>query len=171
MRSRWPEVRRPSVGRHLRGEPLELAAADVFEVLAQRIRGRFLVEIHGHAKALRDFARRLLRERDAVLHGDAFNRHERDDVDGAKTRMLARVSAQVDRAGSRFEEREHGGLERCRIAGERDHRSVMRGVGGIVEQPRARHAAHRINDPFDNVGSTTLADVGNALDDRHRRQC
>ena len=70
-------------------EPFELAAADVFEILARGIRRRVLVEVHRHGEALRDRRGDVLRQRHAVVHRRALDRHERDDVDGAEPRMLA----------------------------------------------------------------------------------
>ena len=128
------------------GEPLELAAADVLEVAPRGIRRGLFIEIDGHLEPLSHGGRRLLRQRHALGHRDAFDRDERHDVDGAEARMLAGVRPQVDRRRCRLEQREHGGLERRRFAGQRQHRSVVRGIGRVVEHAHARHAAHGVDD-------------------------
>ena len=109
-------VRRAEVGRplrllQLRGQALELAAADVLEVAARGRRRRLLVEEDGQlVPRARLRPPTVARQRDAVGHRHALDRHERDDVDGAEARVLARVLAQVDAREARVEERQHGGL-------------------------------------------------------------
>ena len=58
MRRRGAEVGRPSGRRHLRREALELAATDVLEVLARRVRRRLLVQVDRHAESRRRPRRR-----------------------------------------------------------------------------------------------------------------
>ena len=41
-------------------------------------------------------------------------------------------------------------------------------IGREVEHANARHAANRVDDRGDDLGAASLADVGNAFDDRHR---
>ena len=92
MRRGRAEVGRPLRPRHLRREPFELAAADVFEVLPRGLAGGFLVEIDRHARsARRPSAPTSLRQRHAVGHRHALDRDERHDVDRAEPRMLALV--------------------------------------------------------------------------------
>jgi len=68
---------------HLCRQPFELAAADVFQILARRAQGRLFVEIHRDLKAFGDGGPRSPRERGAFRHRDVVNRHKRDDVHGA----------------------------------------------------------------------------------------
>ncbi len=98
--------------RHLRREPLELAAPDVLEVLARRIGGRLLVEIDRDAEPFGDGRGDVLRQRDALLHRDALDRHERHDVDRAEPRMLALVLPEIDGGQRLLEERHRRRLER-----------------------------------------------------------
>ena len=78
------------------GQPLELAAPDVFEIPARGVRGRFLVQIHRDLEARRHFGAHFPCERDAVGHRRALDRHERHDVDGAEPRVLAAMPAKID---------------------------------------------------------------------------
>jgi hypothetical protein len=43
----------------------------------------------------------------------------------------------------------------------------VRGIGGVVEQTRPANAPYRFDDPCDDVGTASFADVRHALDDRH----
>ena len=142
VRRRRAEVGRPARRRHLRGQPLELTAPDVFEVLARRVVRRLLVEEDRDPEACRRRAAPTsLRERDAVGHRDAFDRHERHDVDGAEPRMLAAVAAagRSPRTAARTA-RAIACFERRGVAGQREHRAVVRGIGGVVEQADAGRA-------------------------------
>ncbi len=129
VRRSRPEVGRPAGRRHLRGEPFELSATDVLEVLAGRIRRRLFVEVDGNTEPLGDRGADVLRQRDAVRHGDALDRDEGHDVDGAETRMLALVLTQVDGRHGLLEQREHGRFERGGVADQREDGSVVRRVG------------------------------------------
>ena len=62
-----------------------------------------------------------------------------------------------------------GGRHHClfdpgRVAGEREHGSVVRDVGGVIEQSRRPHGAPH-GDLVDDVTTTSPADVGHAFDD------
>ena len=81
--------------------------------------------------------------------------------------MLAGVRAEIDRGDRALVHREHRRLDRRRVAGHREHRSVVRRVRRIVEQADARHGADGGGDRLDDFGPPPLADVGNALDDWH----
>ena len=62
----------------------------------------------------------------------------------------------------------YGLLDRGRVAGQREHRSVVRDVGGVIEQSRAVRTADCIGDRVDDVTTTSLADVGHAFDQSHK---
>ena len=74
----------------------------------------------GSANAFRDGGADVLGERHAISHRGALDRNERDDVDGADAGVLAAVLPQVDGVYGDVEERERGGLERGRVADERE---------------------------------------------------
>ena len=139
------EVRRPLRLRHLGGEPFELTAADVLEVLAARgfVAKPLRRERPARANRSATVAADVLRQRDAVGHRRALDRDERHDVHGAEARMLALVCSQIDGGDGGCEEREGRRLERRRIPDEREDRTVVRGVGRMVEQPHARAAERR----------------------------
>ena len=111
--------------------------------------------------------RKIFRQLDAIAHRHAFDGDERHDVDGAEPRMLAFVRAEIDVGNGALEERHHRALDAGLIASEREHRSVVRGVGGMIEQAHAGHGRNRVDHARDHVGTTAFADVRNAFDE-HR---
>ena len=170
MRRRRAVIGGPAVRLHLRFQPLELAAADVFEVPAGgRPRG-FFIEVDGNPEARRDLGRHVICQPYAILHRHAFDRHERHDVHGAEPRVLAAMRAEIDRADRFREEREDGGLQRRGVTREREHGSVVRPVGRIVEQPRAIHVPNRRGEPLDDVAAPPFTHVRNALDHGHENR-
>ena len=70
-----------------------------------------------------------LGERDALGHRHALDRDERHDVDGAEARVLTLMLPQIDRPGRDLEQREDRRLDAGGVAGEREDRAVVRGVG------------------------------------------
>ena len=86
--------------------------------------------------------------------------------------MLALVLPQVDRRRARLlEERQRRRLDRGGVAGQREHRAVVRRVGGVVEQADARRLPDRVREALDDLGAAAFADVGNGFDDGHARLC
>ncbi len=166
MRLRRTEVGRPLRGRELGRQPLELAAPDVLEVAAAGRRRGLLVEEHRHAEAVGDRGAGVARQRHAVGHRRALDRHERHDVDGAESRMLAVMAPQVDlgqrRARTaRCTAASSAGRSPAKVSTERwwvasDWTSSRRMPG------TARTAAR---DGLDRRRVAALADVGDALDD------
>ena len=61
-------------------------------------------------------------------------------------------------------------LDRGRVAGEREPGSVMRDVGGIIEQSRAIRTPDPIGESVDDATTTFLADVGHAFDQSHSHE-
>src|SRR5436190_681767 len=53
------------------------------------------------------------------------------------------------------------------VAGHGEDGTVVRGVGGMVEQADAGYRADGGDDRVDHFGPASLADVGNTLDDWH----
>ena len=171
MRRRRAEVRRPARRRHLRGEPFELAAADVLEVLARRIAPTPPRTGRPARRTARATSRAdVLRQRHAVGHRHALDRDERHDVDRAEARMLARVRAQIDARRPRARTaRGPPPSTRRGVAGEREHRAVVRRVGRVVEQPHAgRRRGSRRRCAATTSGAASFADVGNAFDQHTR---
>ena len=167
MRRRRAEVWRPRGLRHLGGQPLELPATDVFEVLASRVRRGLLIEVHGERETLGDLGGDRLRQRHARCHGHALDGNERHHVDRAQAGVLAFMGAQVDGGNRAFEQlgnarRQGGGRSR-----QREHRAVVRGIRLDVEDPQAGDRAQRVGQAGDDVAATPFADVGDTFDGRH----
>jgi hypothetical protein len=115
------EGRRPVVGRplgllQLLGPRLVLADADVGEGPARRARGGVLVEIDRDAELITDAFAQPMRERGAIFHRDARDRHERDHVGRALARVGAGVAGHVDTLGGAADQPEGGS---CRPRGRR----------------------------------------------------
>ena len=97
MRHRRSEVGRPAFRGHLPCQTFELAAADVLQILARRVRGRLFVEICRYLKALGDGSARSPCERGALRHRDAVDRHKRHAVHAADSGVHAALRPAVDR--------------------------------------------------------------------------
>ena len=138
MRRRRAVVGRPCRLRHLRRQPFELAAPDIFEVLARRIRRRVFVQEDRQREPRRHVGGNRLRQLHALRHRHAFDRNERHHVDGAHARMFALVRAQVDVGKRALEQHRNAGGQRRGVAGQREDRAVVRGVGLHVEHAQAR---------------------------------
>src|SRR6266542_1427270 len=133
MRNGGPEVRRPLRRGHLRGEPFELAATDVLQVLPERVIRRFLVEEHRQVESCRRFGTHVLRQRDALLHRHPFDRHEWYDVDSAESRMFTAMRTEIDEGKRLLEEREGRSLDAGGVADEREDGAVVRRIRRVVE--------------------------------------
>jgi hypothetical protein len=162
-----PVIRRPLRRFHLRSQSFEFAAPDVFEILASGVRRRVLVEIDRDPEPARDVGRRFLRQRHALLHRHAFDRDERHDVDSPEPRVLAGVLTEIDDRERRFIEGEHRLFDRLGVSRESHDRSIVRRVGGVVEDAHPVNASHRADDRVDHVVAPPFADVRYTLDDRH----
>ncbi len=110
------------------------------------------------------------RERHAVRHRHAFERHERHDVHRADARMLAAMRAQIDVGDRALEQRQHRALDAGGVAGEREDRAVVRRVGGVIEQAHAVDRANRVGHRRDDLGPASFADVRHAFDDHTSRR-
>ena len=101
----------------------------------------------------------------AVVHRRVAQRDERDDVDGADPRVLAAVLLHVDVGDGLLHEplqaRGHGVV----LAGDGEHRAVVAGVRGAVEQEDAGDRGQGVGEPLDHVEATALGDVGHAFDE------
>ena len=89
----------------------------------------------------------LARQRDAIGHGHAFDRDERDDIHGSEPRVLAAVRAKVHRPRCVRSPPEAGSPTRrlSDVACKREDAAVVRGIGLHVEhaKPGHRTAARR----------------------------
>ena len=153
----------------LLAQPLELAAADVGEVLAVGARGGALVQEDGDLELAPDALAELARERDAVLHRRSLERDEGHDVGGAHARVLAGVRGEVDvslrlaDAGERrVGDRASTGATKvmtcgCATASERD----------VEHERRRRRRRSRRGSRRSTSGRRPSEKFGNALDELH----
>ena len=128
---RGAEVRLPGRVGELLCEALVLAAPDVREAAARRVRRGRLVEVHGDAELGAHAGAEAARDGHAVLHRHALDGHERADVRRPHARVSARVPAHVDDLRGPGDARERGALDGLRAADEGDH-----GAMGVDAQAR-----------------------------------
>ena len=168
------ELRWSSVGdvrrRHGGCEPLVLRLiADVAELCPLRPQRGVRIEVHRYAVLLPHLFAEAVGERDGFGHGDAADRHERHDVNGAEARVFAFVRPHVD-LGERCVHQCVGRLAyRLGLAGEREDRAVVVGVAGLIEKAHAGDGGDRGGDPRDDVRAPSFADIRYAFDQRCHR--
>jgi len=78
--------------------------------------------------------------------------------------MLAAVAAEIDVGDRSFEQCEDRLFDAVCIAHEREHRSVVRWIGGVVEQAHSRHGADGRGHGRDDLRTAAFAHIGNAFD-------
>ena len=137
-------------------QPLELALADVGQALALGARGRAGIEEDGDRELPPYALGELARELHAVVHRDATHRDERHDVGRSHPGMLTAMRGEVDARGRHLHGAERGLDGRVRRRHEREHRTVVRGVGLDVEQPDARHLGDRLTQGVEDSLVTTV---------------
>ena len=81
--------------------------------------------------------------------------------------MLAAVLAHVDVLDRRADQRENCRLQRRRLPGQRQHRSIVRGIRRVIEHADAINRSDGLDQCIDDLQTTAFADIGDALDDRH----
>jgi hypothetical protein len=153
------------VGGDLVANALELAAANVFEVLPLGPRGGGFVEVDGNAVALPDLRAGVLGHGDAVFERDAVNGDERDHVGRAHAGMRALVPIQVDQLGGLAHAANGGFLNGLAVADQRDHAAVVVGVHLAVEQVDAGNL-HGFDDGVDFGRVAAFREIGNAFNQR-----
>ena len=124
-------------------------------------------EVDGHVEALGDCSPHSFA---SVTHSaivTPLDRHERDDVDGTESRMLAAVLTQIDGLEGDTVERQDRSLDRGGVPGQRKYRTVVRCVRRMVEQAGAGRGSYRLREALDDLGPTALADVRDRFDDGH----
>jgi hypothetical protein len=154
-------------GAHLVAKPLELAAADVGQVLAIGSRRGALVEEYRNLELASDaFAERASKD-DAVFHRRSLEGNERNDVGRTHARMLAGVMIEIDALARDANTRERGVDRALDRNDERHDRPVVRLVRRDVEYGDAIDGGDGITNRRDDVGTTTFREVRNALDEFH----
>ena len=100
------------------GQSLELAAADVLEVAPRGRAGGLFIKKDRQMVPRGNFGGHFGRQRHAIGHRRALDRHERHDVDGAHARVLAGMLAKVDKRDSRMEQIEDSRAHLGGVTGE-----------------------------------------------------
>jgi len=88
------------VGGDFVADALELAAANIFQILPLGRGGGGFIEIDRNLEAAGDFCTDVAGHGHAVLEGDAVNGNEGDDVGGPHARVSALVMGEVDQLRS-----------------------------------------------------------------------
>ena len=145
-------------------ESLVLAASHVCELDPLGSRGSLGVEEDRQVIARGDPLTERSSEFDAVVDRRGTERHERDDIDGPDAGVLPGVGFHVDLVDGGH----HEALERLRhgtvLTGHREHRPVVAGVAGPVEQIHAVTGLDGLGEPVDDVEPATLGDVRHRFD-------
>ena len=127
MHARLAEVRTAGgVGRDLGADAFKLAAANVLQALTLGSSRGGLVQINRNLVALPNLFANMVRHGDAVLHGDAVDGDEWDDVGGPHARMRARVYIQVDQLGGLSHPANGGFLNGLALTHQGEDRSSVR---------------------------------------------
>ena len=147
-------------------QAVESALSDQLEPTPLRARRRVLIEEHRNTQAPDAFPDSP-RQRDRIGHRGVAQRDEGHDVERADSWMNAGVPAEIDQLHGVCCERDGGIREVRRITGERQDRPMVRGVGRAVEQTDALDAADCFRERVHDRRIASLADVWNALEERH----
>ncbi len=160
MEGRGPEVGLAPVLPDLELEALVLPAPHVGQPLPFLAGGRARVQVDRQVEPLGDPGPECPGDLDAFVDRGGAERDERDHVDRADPWVLALVGIHVDVVDGRrdepFEPLGHGVM----LAREREHRTVVAGVAGPVEQVHARDRGDGIGHPVDDVEAASLGHVG-----------
>ncbi len=116
-----------------------MSAAQVFQVLALRTAGSFLIKIYRDPQLFSHSASKSLRYLDAFLHAAARDRHKWHHVCGADAWVFPPVLIQVDQL-RRLRDRAEGGFFNLpRWTAESQHCAVVVQVGVLVQQADCLH--------------------------------
>src|SRR5256885_6502591 len=127
-------------------EPLELPAADIFQVDAIRARCGGLVKKYRYVVTRPDFFSNPPRQGYAIFYACAFDGNEWHYVGGPDARMRSRVLRQVDQFRSLADTQERRFTHAVRLPRERNHATIVVGIHLAIQDIHARHAAHGGND-------------------------
>ena len=147
---------------------LVAAAPDVGEAHAIRAARRTRIQVHGQPEPVRDPGAEGSREGDAVVERGRPKGHERDDVHRADPWVLAGVRLHVDGFDRDLERRLERGFDGRRIAGKRQHGSIVRRVAGPIQEVRPVDPGNGRREPVDDVRAPPLGVVRDRLD-KHAR--
>ena len=128
--------------------------------------GRELIEVDRNRQFLADALSEATSQHDAVVHADAGNRNEGNDIDRADARMRAAMARHVDQLRPFVHELECSLQHSVRIPDKRDHGAIGVRSGIDIEQSDAgdsRCRRHRL----DHVSPSPLRNIWHALDELH----
>jgi hypothetical protein len=164
-----PEVGRPRAVVHAAGQSLEAAVPDHLEPATLGARCGVLVQENRYVHDLRDVFADAAGEGRRIGHRRLAKRYEGHDIEGADARMHAGMPPQIDASGGLLRKRDNRVFEGGRVPDERQHRAVVRRVGRAVEQADGVDRGDRVGERRDDRLVSSLADVGDALEQRHVR--
>ena len=159
-----PEVGLVGRSRDQRLEALELRLADVAQHPSLRSRRRLSIQVDRQFVVRGEPPAERAGERDALVHGAALERDERDHVDRADARVLTLVAAEIDSFDRHRGRGERGLGDRVDVPGKGEHAAVVVGVRGRVEQRHTARFGDGSAECVEDVGAATLAEVGHAFD-------
>ena len=150
------------VGGNLVANSLELAAANVLQVLPLGRRRCGFVEINGNLEALPNYCSHV------PGHGHAiFNRHAVDGDEGnyvcrSHARVRALVAGEVDQLGGLADAANCRLRDGFALANQRDHAAVVVGIHLPVEEVNAGNL-HGFDDGVDLGGIVAFGKIGNTF--------
>ncbi len=151
------------ISRNVGADPLELTAANVFQILAFG-RGRSgFVKIDRNLEALRDLGPHMARHGYAVFDGDAVNRDKRHDIGRAHARVRALMFGEIDQLGGLPYSANRGFLNGLALADQRNHAAVVVGIHLAVEQIDAGNL-HGFDNGIDFGRVAAFGKIRNAFD-------
>ena len=165
MHARLAEVR---LALRLRGDlvadALELAAADIFQILPLRRRRGGLVKIDRNLVAAGDLRAHVLGHGHAIFNRHPVDGNEGNDVGGAHARMRAGVLRQVDQLGGLADAANRRLGDGLPLADERDDAAIVVGVHLPVEQIHAGNL-HGFDNGIDFGRVAAFREIGHAFNE------
>ena len=125
------------------------------------------MEVHGNSQLGPRARAQLVRQRNAVLHGRAFEGNERHDIGGPDARMLTLMCGEIDALLRDLHRGEGGGDGRLERRHEGDHRAMMRRVAGHIEHVGAGCAGDGVANRGDHRRIAAFREIRDAFDERH----
>ena len=161
------EVGAPCLRSHLLPQSLEPAATDRFEPPPVRHPCGVLVEVDRDVESFSDRRAQLRGHRDADRHVRWVQRHQGHDVHRSDSGMFAGMKPEVDPLEGGRVERQQRRPQRRAFSNQREDGSVVRGVGGGIEQIDAGAVRQGGRQGLDDLGAPPLTDVGNRFYQAH----
>jgi len=126
--------------------------------------GRGFVQVHGDLQFVRDALSHGSSEGDAIVHRDPEDRHEREDVQRADTRVGASVLVHVNPVDRGPRALEGGFRDAGPVPDERDDGTIVIRIHFRVEDPDSRDRRDRPRDFVDDFLAPPFGEVRHAFD-------